>query len=153
MTDEGLTADESQMLATLLDVVLPPTADGRLRGGGALGLGTHVERTVRETPMLQPVVAYGLGALAELATKRDPAGWAALSSDARAEVFREFASADQFFLPAFLYLAYSAYYQDPRVVEALGLEARAPHPKGYTMAPDDWSVLEPVRARGKMFRE
>jgi hypothetical protein len=48
---------------------------------------------------------------------------------------------------------YSGYYQHPRVVEALGLEARAPHPKGFSMEPDDWTILDPVRARGKMYRE
>ena len=53
---------------------------------------------------------------------------------------------DQFFLPAFLFLVYSTYYQHPRVVEALGLEARAPHPKGHVVEETDWTLLDPVRA-------
>jgi hypothetical protein len=152
VTDAGFTADEEEILRTLLDVVLPASDDGRLPAGGALGLVEHVATTVRQTPMLRPVLEYGLGALADLATKRNPGGWAALSPRERAATFTEFAENDQFFRPAFLFLAYSGYYQHPRVLAALGLEARAPHPRGHAMAPDDWTVLEPVRTRGAMYR-
>ena len=153
MTDDGFTADEERVLATLLDEIVPPSADGRLPGAGALDLTARIARTVEKTPMLRPVVEYGLGALAELAGKRNADGWTALSKDERAAVLRDFAATDQFFLPAFLFLVYSGYYQHPRIVEALGLEARAPHPKGYAMGPDDWTVLEPVRARRRMYRK
>jgi hypothetical protein len=69
-------------------------------------------------------------------------------------VVREFAGGDQFFLPAFLFLVYSAYYTHPRVVEALGFEARAPHPRGYEMDTVDLApLLAAVRRRGKMYRE
>ena len=152
MTDTGFTADEEELLRTLLDVVLPASADGRLPAGGTLGLVDHVAATVRKTPMLRPVLEYGLGALAELATKRNPGGWRALSPRERVETFAAFMENDQFFRPAFLFLAYSGYYQHPRVVTALGLEPRAPHPGGHAMAPDDWTVLEPVRTRGAMYR-
>jgi hypothetical protein len=155
MTDDGFTADEDRMLRTLLDDILPPSDDGRLPGAGTIGLAAHIVRTVRKTPMLRPVVEYGLGALADLAVKRDPGGWAALSNEERSAVLRDFAATDQFFMPALLFLVYSGYYQHPRVVEALGLEARAPHPEGYAMEPDDWTVLEPVRMRAhrKLYRE
>jgi len=98
-------------------------------------------------------VEYGLSALAELARKRHPSGFAALSRQETAEVWEELAATDQFFLPAFLFLVYSSYYQDARVVEALGLEARPPHPKGYPMDADDLTLLDPVRRRAKMYRE
>lgn len=155
MSDDAwsLPADQQRMLATLLDVVIPPSADGRLPGAGALGLTDGIARTMQQMPMLRPVVDYGLSALAELATRRNPGGWAALSTTERSEIFAEFTATDQFFLPAFLFLAYSGYYQAPAVVEALGLEARAPHPKGYPMAEDDLTLLDAVRRRGRIYRE
>ncbi len=153
MTDEGFSPDEERLLACLLDVVMPPSHDGRLPSGSAVGLTEHIARTVRQQPMLRPVVEYGLTAVAELARRRNPDGFAALAADERAAVLREFTATDQFFLPAFLFLVYSGYYQDARVVEALGLEARAPHPKGYAMEADDLSILDPVRRRGKRYRE
>lgn len=45
------------------------------------------------------------------------------------------------------------YYRDTRVLIAVGMEPRAPFPKGYPMDQGDWSLLDPVRARGPIYRE
>ena len=154
MSEEtAFSAEQEEMLRALLDEVIPPSPDGRLPGAGDLGLVAHIARTVQQMPMLRPVVEYGLSALAEQAAGRAPGGWAALSREERGDVLRTFAASDQLFLPAFLFLAYSGYYQHERVVEALGLEARAPHPKGYAMEPFDVTLLDPVRRRGKIYRD
>ena len=155
MSDGGraFTAEQEDVLRALLDEVIPPSPDGRLPGAGALDLIGHVARTVRQTPMLAPVVEYGLSAIAELAGTRSPDGWAGLSRTERAALLAEFAAGDQLFMPALLFLAYSGYYQDPRVVEALGLEARPPHPTGYAMEAFDTTLLDAVRRRGKIYRD
>lgn len=153
MIDGTLSPEESEMLRGLLDVVVPPSADGRLPGAGELDLVDHVVRVSRQMPMLRPVLDYGLTTLAELAGSRRAGGWASLSLAERTALLEEFTRSDQFFLPAFLFLAYSGYYQHPRVVTALGLEPRAPHPHGYAMPPDDLTLLERVRARGRLYRE
>lgn len=44
------------------------------------------------------------------------------------------------------------YYRDTRVMVAIGMEPRAPFPKGYPVKQGDWSLLEPVRARGPIYR-
>jgi hypothetical protein len=44
------------------------------------------------------------------------------------------------------------YYRDDRVVRSLGLEPRPPYPKGHELEQDDWSLLDPVRARPPMWR-
>src|SRR5258708_24349028 len=45
-----------------------------------------------------------------------------------------------------------AYYRDDRVLLALGLEARAPFPKGYTLEQGDRSPLDPLRNRAPLRR-
>ncbi len=45
------------------------------------------------------------------------------------------------------------YYRDDRVMRALGLEPRPPFPKGFEVEQGDWSLLDPVRARPKLYRE
>jgi len=149
VTDGGFTPDEAALLASLLDETIPPSTDGRMPGAGALDLVPGMARTAARMPMLRPVLEYGLGALADLARARHPDGWAALSAAERRAVFGEFAASDQFFMPALLFLVYAEYYRHPRVVAALGLEPRAPHPAGHAMEPDDWALLEPVRARAR----
>jgi hypothetical protein len=57
-------------------------------------------------------------------------------------------------LPAILSrVILQCYYRDDRVVLSLGLEPRAPFPKGYTLEQGDWSLLDPVRTRPKMWRD
>ena len=147
--DPGFSAEHEQVMAALIDAVLPASDDGRMPGGAALDLVSHVERSVRQNPMMRPVIEYGLTTVAEIAAKRNPAGIRGLPTTEWAAALREFAATDQFFLPAFLFLVYGGYYQHPRVVTALGMEPRAPHPQGYEMGADDWSLLEPVRRRAR----
>src|SRR5690349_5887468 len=109
MADEGLSPDEERVIDSLLDVIVPPSSDGRLPGAGTLGLTAHIGRVVARTPMLRPVIEYGVSALVELARGRHAREFTELSETDRAAVFREFAATDQFFLPAFLYLVYSGY--------------------------------------------
>jgi len=44
------------------------------------------------------------------------------------------------------------YYRDDRVLRSLGLELRAPFPKGYTLEQGDWALLDPVKARSGSLR-
>ncbi len=45
------------------------------------------------------------------------------------------------------------YYRDDRVLLAIGHEARAPFPKGYEVEQGDWSLLDPVKRRAKLWRD
>ena len=45
------------------------------------------------------------------------------------------------------------YYRDDRVFRSLGREPRAPFPKGHEMPATDWSLLDPVRGRPRMWRD
>jgi hypothetical protein len=45
------------------------------------------------------------------------------------------------------------YYRDDRVMRSLGLEPRPPFPKGFEVEQGDWSLLDAVRARPKLYRE
>jgi hypothetical protein len=145
--------DEARVLCAVLDEIIPPRADGSLPGAGALGLIARIETTVRESPDLRPAITQGLAALEEGARAHGVASFPELAREARLEVLNELASSAPAFLPALIFQTYVGYYEHPRVMEALGLEARPPHPKGYEMAPSDLSLLDPVRARPKMYRE
>ena len=45
------------------------------------------------------------------------------------------------------------YYRDDRVMISLGMEPRPPFPQGHDLPQGDWSLLDPVRARGKIWRD
>ncbi|MCK1658419.1 gluconate 2-dehydrogenase subunit 3 family protein [Bradyrhizobium sp. 151] len=44
------------------------------------------------------------------------------------------------------------YYRDDRVLGSLGIEPRAPFPKGHVLPDGDWSLLDPVKARAGTLR-
>jgi len=45
------------------------------------------------------------------------------------------------------------YYRDDRVMRSLNMEPRAPFPQGFEIEQGDWSLLDPVRARPKLWRD
>ncbi len=45
------------------------------------------------------------------------------------------------------------YYRDDRVMRSLNMETRPPYPLGFEVESGDWSLLDPVRARGKIYRD
>jgi len=58
--------------------------------------------------------------------------------------------------PALMYLTrviLQCYYRDDRVMRSLGMEARPPFPNGFEVEQGDWSLLDRVRARPKLYRD
>jgi hypothetical protein len=50
-------------------------------------------------------------------------------------------------------LVVACYYRDDRVMRSIGLEPRPPYPQGFEVEPGDYAaLLEPVRARGRLWR-
>ena len=49
-------------------------------------------------------------------------------------------------------LAVQCYYRDDRVMASLDMPVRPPFPEGYDITDGDWSLLDPVRARGPIYR-
>jgi hypothetical protein len=45
------------------------------------------------------------------------------------------------------------YYRDDRVLRSVGLEPRAPFPKGHTIEQGYWSLLDAVRSRPLLWRD
>ncbi len=86
-----------------------------------------------------------------------PTNFPALSKDEQINSLKimEVANPDAF--ETILKACYSAYYTDPEIRRILeqktGYEARPPQPLGYEMLPFDESLLEPVRARGQIWRK
>jgi hypothetical protein len=90
-----------------------------------------------------------------LATLRRLAGGAFADLDAaqREAAADEFRSIGGTSAAALSRVILQCYYRDDRVVRSLGLEPRPPFPKGHTLEQGDWSLLDPVRVRPKMWRD
>ncbi len=144
-----LTTEHGAALTAVLDAILPPSADGRLPGAGQLGLAESLASRVE----LQTLLANGLAVVDELARARGRSGFAAVPAAERRELLEATGTRAPGFLPTLVAQTFVAYYQAPRVLEAIGLDPRPPFPRGYEVAPTDFAILDPVRALEPIFRK
>jgi hypothetical protein len=147
--DTSLSCDQIRALDCVLDEIIPPSADGRFPGAGAIGLaGIFASRAE-----LRPILTAGLTALDEISGGRGAEAFDALPREARRAVL-EASTADQpAFLPTLVAQTFIAYYQDAGVKEALGLGSGPPFPRGFEVAPTDFAILDPVRKRAPIYRK
>jgi hypothetical protein len=153
-SERRLSAQQEHALAPVLDEVIPPHDDGKLPGAGQLGVAHYVSRALGSTPDMEAVIVRGLTILERLAGARNPGGFGALARDERLGVLGEVLAEEPMFLGMLMFHTYVGYYRNPRVAALLGLGTRAPHPTGYPVPPSDLAtLLEPVRRRGKVYRD
>lgn len=140
---DGLGMD-ADLLARVLDVLLPPS--GPLPGAGGLGLGPVVAADAQR--------ASGLGGRARSIVERldpDVTGGSLVEQLTAAE-----AAAPEAFR-SLLVLAYAAYYRDGRVRAKLeewsGYPTHPPQPDGYMLPAFDTRLLERQRMRAPFWRD
>jgi hypothetical protein len=148
-----MTDAHARTLAGILDQVIPPSSDGRLPGAGTLGMAAHVAEAMRRAPEMELAVLPALDDAESTARERHGRAFTELSHDQQRALVQALESAHPALIPTLAFHVYVAYYQHPSVIAALGLEARPPHPEGYEMAPNDLGLLDPVRRRGKLYRD
>ena len=145
MKNHDLTAEQVRDLRALAGTIIPPGpaygapgADDELIFNDILG---GLERDRDE-------ICRALAHLAALAG----GGFADLGSERRAEVAATFREAGGAPLAALVRVVLLCYYRDDRVMRSLGQEPRPPFPKGHVVEQGDWSLLDAVRARPRMYR-
>lgn len=135
-------------LAPLLDTLLP--GDGAdWPAAGAHGLADRLAEMAALAPGGPEALAEVLEAL--------PADFAQGAQETRDEVLRGIEAAQPEAFASVVTAAYNAYYTDPHVRDVIerltGYENRPPQPDGYDLPPFDETLLEPVKARGPIWRK
>ena len=144
-----LSREQLDTLTAALDGIIPPGRDERFPGAGELGLA----EALAARSELVPLLAAGAAALDELARERGASRFTEVPRPERRALLEASGERAPGFLPIALGQTFLLYYQDARVREALGLEARPPFPLGYPVPDTDLSILEPVRGRAPFYRE
>jgi hypothetical protein len=152
------TADAGQMLTSMqranldlvLNLIIPPSADGRMPGGSEVGVPDYL---AAEAPAVLPVLRRELDEIEQQSRERFARGFAELEGDERKSLVDALRVRDASFMSGLVHELLACYYQHDRVLEGLGLEARPPFPKGYQVVQGDLALLAPVRARGKVYRD
>jgi hypothetical protein len=142
-----LAASEREDLRDIAGTMIPASAELGMPGADDPAILADIEKSLgRDLPLVRE-------ALAMIRTKA-AGGFAGLDRDKREALVSEWYRAGGRPAAAALGRAIlAAYYRDDRVLVALGHEARAPFPKGYTLEQGDWSLLEAVKKRPVLWRD
>ncbi|MCP5178964.1 MAG: hypothetical protein H6993_18595 [Pseudomonadales bacterium] len=146
-TDRTLGERQSTILSTLAACMIPPqdglpsASDPRIVKEVLALLAGHAE-----------VVNNGLERLHGLATQVGDSAAETLPAEMLISLVATLRTECPAFVTLFESTVAACYYRDDRVLRALGLPDRAPFPVGNDVAPTDWSLLEPVRARTPFYR-
>ena len=147
---DPMNSGQRAILDAVLDMIVPPSADGRMPGAAQVGVPAWL---IAEASDALPRLREELDEIDRRARERFAGGFAALSADQRQSLLDEIRSRDPSFMSRLALETVTCYYLHDRVLEGLGMEARPPAPKGYQVVQGDLSLLAPVRARGKIWRD
>jgi hypothetical protein len=142
----GLSASELRDLSDVAGTMVPASAEFGVPGADDPTIMADILKSVgRDLPLVRE-------ALAAIAAKSGGA-FAALRRDDREALIDAYYMAGGPPAVALGRVILAAYYRDDRVLLSLGLEARAPFPKGHDLEQGDWSLLDAVRHRQPLWRD
>jgi hypothetical protein len=140
-----LTPSQRDDLRTIAAMIIPASDEYKVPGADDPVIQADMLATLgRDTAM----VAQALDHLAGLAGQP----LAELDTARRDAVAQEFRATGGVAAATLVRVVLQCYYRDDRVLRSLGLELRAPFPKGHVLPEGDWSLLDPVKARGGKLR-
>jgi hypothetical protein len=141
----SLTPRQRDDLRTIAAMIVPASEEYKVPGADDPAIQADILATLGRDSVL---VRQALDHLVRLAGQ-PLAELDAARRDAVAQAFRSSGGAAAATL---VRVVLQCYYRDDRVLRSLGLELRAPFPKGYVLEDGDWSLLDPVKAKGGTLR-
>ena len=145
MTEMTLTRAHCNDLRTVAGLMIPESEEYQVPGADDAAIQADILATLgRDTKQ----VAAALEHIARLAGQP----LAELDKAGRDAVVQEFRLSGGAPAATLARVILQCYYRDDRVLRSLGIELRAPFPKGHVLPDGDWSVLDPVKARGGELR-
>jgi hypothetical protein len=145
-SENKLSAAEIRDLGDIAGTMIPESAAFGVPGADDSAILDDIASTMgRDLPLVRE-------ALAAIAAKAG-GPFAALDRDGREALINDYTTSGGAAAATLGRVIVSAYYRDDRVLLALGLEARAPFPKGHALEQGDWSLLDAVRKRAPFWRD
>lgn len=148
-SDRGLSGADRELLRCFAGAVIPASAEHGVPGADDDAIAADIVAAAAGGAV---EVAASLAALDALSRDDRAAGFVALDPTARLAVAEAFRSAHREFAAPLITLVAQCYYRDERVMASLGMEPRPPYPEGFEVEQGDWSLLDPVRRRERLYR-
>jgi len=137
-----------ETLLALLNIIIPPSEDGRIPGAVDVGF---IEYMYKEH--IDEWIIAGLQKIQKEALSRYAAAFHTIETPQQMQIIEALRSRLFRFFTQLTIEVIKIYYQDDRVLLAIGAEPRAPFPLGYSLMDGDLSLLGEVYERGKIYRD
>ena len=148
VNNQPFSSSDLELLNVLAAHVIPADDQRNMPSGSAVGfVSALIENASHIIPTLQDELAL-------IESSSDGGSFVKLSSADQKTLLADLREKHPGLLNRFAVHLATCYFQDPRVLANIGLEARAPFPKGFTdqIKRGDLSLLDPVRDRGPIWR-
>ena len=146
MSAETLTPAQRDDLRVIAAMIIPESAEYRVPGAD----DTRIQADIASSISRDATSVHKCLALLDRLAGGDFAALPEARQDEVCEARRAEGGVD---LMLTTRIVLGCYYRDDRVMISLGMEPRAPFPKGHDLPQGDWALLDPVRKRGKIWRE
>ncbi len=145
-----LSDEQRQLLAAILDVIVPPREG--LAGAGSLGVGSMIERTLALTLSLRRLFLEGLTEIQVASARHSNRDFLALDAATQESVLRAVEASSPAFFAALVEHTYRGYYILPEVCAAIGYPTQPPQPAGQAMPAFREELLAIQRTRAPFWR-
>jgi hypothetical protein len=152
MLRKKVSLNEGQMasLNVLIDLLIPAAKDGRMPAARSLDLFADISDM---PPLNRAQIETGLADLEARAQQRYGRWFAGLSAHEAMALVEELRAKASPFIQVFMTQTTGRYLAHDSVVLLIGLEVRPPWPKGNVVAQGDWSLIDVVKKRPKIYRQ
>jgi hypothetical protein len=133
----GLSREEISLLRRVAGLMIPQSeAFGVPGADDPLIFADLLASLGRDLPAIREALS-----LIKQAQQSDAAAMAAMLTSTRPDLCASLVS-----------VVTRCYYRDNRVMKSIGMAVRAPYPEGFSIEPNDLTLLDPVKARGRRYR-
>ena len=150
-TDINLTDGEFLLLASVMDIIVPPVDE--LPGAGEMGLAKEAEELAARIPEYRESLHRILEALSLEPSVRVEGGFAALDEEQRMAAIEVLEANMSKYFDKFVDLIYIVYYSDERVHERIGWRSGPLQPLGWELPAWDPAILAKVSKREPFWRK
>ena len=141
-----LSADERRALRCLVGCMIPASVEFGVPGADDETIFADILASLgADAPMVSEALRH-LDGLSD-------GSFAALGNSERQRVAQTFRTGQAALATILVRVSVQCYYRDDRVMRSLNMQLRPPFPLGFEVEQGDWSLLDPVRAGPKMYRE
>ena len=146
LQEHPLSLDDQRSLRCLVALMIPASAQHAVPGADDALIFADILASLRPHAILARDAMAQLQALSQ-------ACFADLAAAQQSALAQRFRSERRSLATLLVSVTVQCYYRDDRVMRSLDMEVRPPFPKGFEVEQGDWSLLDAVRQRPKMYRD